>query len=91
MNAGAFEGAGIPPDRLSNRLTASWIEVVDLELLQHPRSTAAVDVGGPLLAWGRLDGVPGEADVPRGQVGAVVGDDAGRMAAPAGSADQVVI
>jgi len=52
---------------------------------------AAADVGGPLLAGGRLDGVPGEADVARGQVGAVVGDHAGGMAAPAGSANQVVV
>jgi hypothetical protein len=52
---------------------------------------AAADVGGPLLARGRLDSVPGEADVARGQVGTVVGDHAGGMAAPAGRADQVVV
>jgi hypothetical protein len=40
---------------------------------------------------GRLDGVAGEADVARRQVGAVVGDHAGGMAASAGSTDQVVM
>ena len=52
---------------------------------------AAVDVGSPLLAGGRLNGVAGEADVARGQIGAVIGDHAGGIATPTSSADQVVV
>ena len=50
--------------------------------LRPAHRCAAADVcGGRLLAWGRLDGVAGEADVAHGEVGAVVGDDAGGVAA----------
>jgi hypothetical protein len=53
-------------------------------------SAAGDQDGQLLLAWGELDGVTNEADVSHGEVGAIVGPDAGGVLA-GGGADQVVV
>ena len=90
IERGAFERSSERPDREASD-SESRVVTIASSLRPLLIDGAAADVGGRLLAGGRLDGVPGEADVAYGQVGAVVCDYAGGMAAPAGSADQVVV